>query len=227
MFKPMIYNLIDRHQALAAVLLVGSLGLGWPAFAQDNLLRNGSFEGMPAQGRGPQDWYDCNISTESPVDVHSADTEYFEVREQPTHGATFLGMVARDNGTIEGVSQRLSSPLQIGKRYSFFVDLKKTLSYISASRRTHENINYQTPVCLAIYFSTDFCSANAHHMMNEPFLVDYSEWQDVTFQFTATINAHYIYIFAEHCGDGEYYSGNVLLDFAQLVEVATTPKAEH
>jgi hypothetical protein len=80
-------------------------------------LQNPSFEDQPRPGNTPESWADCGQMQESPPDVQPYGG--FNVTRPAKDGKTYIGFVTRDNKTWEGVSQRLSSPLQQGKCYRF------------------------------------------------------------------------------------------------------------
>ena len=70
------------------------------------ILQNPSFEGPAGQSRPPMGWTNCGAPGESPVDIQPGS---FDVNFPPYNGNTYLGMVTRDIGTYEGISQRLKT----------------------------------------------------------------------------------------------------------------------
>ncbi|HJW29839.1 MAG TPA: hypothetical protein VJ508_11440, partial [Saprospiraceae bacterium] len=87
-------------------------------------LDNPSFEDIPRAGTfstpAIKGWFDCgqaNFPSETPPDIHPVATPAWEVSKEAYDGATFLGMVTRDNDSWESLSQALSSPILGGTCY--------------------------------------------------------------------------------------------------------------
>lgn len=118
------------------------------AFSQGEAiyLTNPSFEDMPRHSIAPSGWYDCGFPGESPPDVQP--NGEFGVTKPANHGATYLGMVVRDNDTWESVSQKLSRPLKRGQCYEFSLDLARSELYISLSRANNRPITSLLPKCV-------------------------------------------------------------------------------
>ncbi|HZV43784.1 MAG TPA: hypothetical protein VFF90_04875, partial [Saprospiraceae bacterium] len=93
--------------------------LAGQAFSQEIIkLQNPSFEDTPRRGgefSSPiKGWQDCGMTRfpgESPPDIHPVPATAWEVSKDPYDGATYLGMVTRDNDSWESISQALSSPI--------------------------------------------------------------------------------------------------------------------
>jgi hypothetical protein len=119
-------------------------------FGQDIItLTNPSFEwDSPGSGRCPRGWIDLSEKNESPVDIQPGS---FGVRQEAKDGDYYVGMVTRDNGTWEGIGQKLTeSPLRKDSVYTFSIWLMRSPEYRSLSRTTTREVNYQEPVVLNI-----------------------------------------------------------------------------
>lgn len=90
--------------------------------AQDIPIQNPSMEGIVKQRGLPPYW--INIS-------QSPDTQpgWYDISLAPSDGKTYVGGIYRENWE-EGVGQKLSAPLQGGKRYTMSFDLAYTAAYI-------------------------------------------------------------------------------------------------
>jgi len=79
---------------------------------------NPSFEGMQGRDITPEPWQNCDVTS-------SVDTQpgAFEITLPPSHLNTYIGMVCRDDGTYESITQTLSSPLVENACYEFSIDL--------------------------------------------------------------------------------------------------------
>lgn len=204
------------------IIVLGMLSLSLMA-QEDIALINGSFEGIPTQGKNllpgiptrvPSGWYDCGriyFPDESPPDIHP--NNFWKVRQQPKDGKTYLGMVVRDNETWESVSQRLSSPLKAGTCYSFTIDLCHSDQYWSGTRRDHREQNYDTPTVLRIWAGSGYC--NNDQLLAESIPIKHTDWKSYTFEIEP--NATYRYITLEAFYKTpvlEPYIGHILLDNA-------------
>ena len=181
-------------------------------------LSNASFEDVPRQASAPRGWYDCGFSNESPVDVHPAsevDTAaFFGVEQRAFDGNTYLGMVVRDNETYEAVSQRLNGgSLEAGKCYSFSVYLARAPNYVSLSRVSEEEVNYQTPAKLRIFGGFSYC--NRGEVIAESAPVRNHEWLQYNFRFEPKRSHRFIVLEAYYKTPVlDPYNGNLLLDAA-------------
>ncbi len=113
-------------------------------------LRNPSFEDLPNAGWTPTGWTNYGASTETPPDIQPG---AFECTLAPHDGASYLGLVVRDNDTWESIGQPLNVPLQRDSQYVFTVWLAKAPLYMSTSKTTNLPANYAIPVVLRIWGS--------------------------------------------------------------------------
>ncbi len=82
-------------------------------------LNNPSFEDAPRKGGHStmpiKGWQDCgkiNFASASSPDIHPVVPPAWEVTMKAWDGSTYLGLVTRDNGERESVSQKLTSPME-------------------------------------------------------------------------------------------------------------------
>lgn len=202
--------------------------------AQDEPIRliNPSFEGIPAEGtingRMPDGWYDCGFPGETIVDVHpKADGGQFQVTTPAFHGKTYIGLVVRANDTWEMVSQRLNGTLQAGKCYEFSLSLARSLTYLSASRNSSDQVNYSQPIRLRIWGGSGYC--NRTELLDETTPIINTNFKNYDFRFQPKQNHTYIVLEAFYRTPTPFaYNGNVLIDnAADIIPVpcdATTPE---
>ncbi len=159
-------------------------------------------------------WYDCGKADETPPDVQPGS---FSVTKVPSHGNTYLGLVVRDNETWEGVSQRLSRPLEKDHCYEFTMDVCRAELYLSTSKLTGQEANYATPAKLRVFGGTGFCSKA--ELLYETAVITNTRWLGHTFRLTPK-NGNYQYIFIEAYYKTPVlfpYNGNILLDNASPI----------
>ena len=188
------------------------------------ILTNPSFEDSPHPGHAPLGWYDCGdifFPNETPPDVHPAEdpVQAFGVTKTAFHGATYLGMVVRENDSWESVAQRLRSPLQKGKCYTFSIYLSRSHNYVSSIRGSNKRVNFTTPIQLRIWAGGEYYCKKTQ-LLDESNFVENTEWKKYTFSFSPSDNFTYITLEA-------FYktptlvppNGNILLDNASSIKL--------
>lgn len=199
--------------------IVGALALPVVVVAQAKeapiTFVNPSFEDFPKPGEAPNGWYDCGKTSETPPDVQPG---AFSVTKAPSHGNTYLGLVVRDNETWEGVSQRLSRPLEKDHCYEFTMDVCRAELYLSTSKLTGQEANYATPAKLRIYGGNGFCSKV--ELLYETSVITNTRWLGHTFRLSPK-SGNYQFIFFEAYYKTPVlfpYNGNILLDNASPIK---------
>ncbi|WP_367388407.1 OmpA family protein [Lewinella sp. LCG006] len=178
-------------------------------------LDNPSFEDMPRHSMTPRYWSNCGSPDESPPDIQPELT--FQVSKPAYAGATYLGMVVRDNDTWEAVGQLLSEPLQLGDCYSFSIKLARSLSYYSVSREKNVPANYIKPVKLRIWGGFGTC--DKRELLDESPLVSNPDWKEFEFKFEPGASYTHIVLEAFYQTPSLFpYNGNLLLDDASMIE---------
>lgn len=187
-------------------------------------LKNPSFEGKPVMSDTPPHWRDCGFAGESAPDVQPCGA--FEVSAVAGNGATYLGMVTRDNDTWEKVSAKLSSKMEAGVVYEFTIQLSKSATYQSASRLTGEPTNFITPVVLRIFGGDGYCEKQ--QLLGVSPAIEHTDWG--TYRFTLSPQQEFSHILLEayyRHARGEAYCGNILVDNAsELVPVGRSETIE-
>lgn len=148
---------------------------------QAQIFQNPSLEGKPGYGVVPASWEtdqtDCGgFST---PDIQPG---FWGTTLKPHHGNSYIGMVARENQTAEGIYQRLTTPLKTKNCYSFIIHLAKAPEY-----EMHPN-----PAVLEIWGGNTKCerrqllwsSPSIGHAKWQPYDVSFvadGDWQNITF----------------------------------------------
>lgn len=184
-------------------------------------LNNGSFEEIPHKGGsslvGIRGWYDCGelqFPSETAPDVHPLNA--WKVTHEATEGRTYLGMVVRDNDSWESISQRLRQPLEEGKCYSFSIDLARSEYYISGSRVTQKEENYNEPAVLRIWGGTGVCGH--HELLAESSIIKNTDWVTYEFEFQPSRDVNYFTLEAFYEVPVLIpYNGHLLLDNASKI----------
>lgn len=174
-------------------------------------LDNPSFEDYPQVGHQPAGWFDCGFMGETPPDINP--TNQFEVLKEAFHGNTYLGMVSRDNNTWEAIGQELKTPLMKDVVYAFSIYLARSETYKSQSRKTGENVNFDSPVIFQIWAGNLWCRKEELLGKTEP--IKSKEWERFDFLFTPKSDYGYFILEAFYSDYPlKVYNGNILVDNA-------------
>lgn len=193
-------------------------------------LTNPSFEDNPKRGgeslTGISGWFDCgkfDFPLETPPDIHP--NNFWENNLPASDSKTYLGMVVRDNGTYESVSQRLNSELLAGKCYKFTINLARAGRYISKTRSDGKEANYNTPVVLRIYGGSGYCDDRELLGVSDP--VSNDSWQINSFEFRPKSNIKSITFQAFYKTPMLIpYNGNILVDGgSEIIRIACPGEA--
>ncbi len=189
------------------------------ASAQNVELTNPSFEGKPHKGKKSwyvvDDWEDCGFENETGPDVHPGlknGKPFHGVSKQAADGATYIGLVTRDDESWEAIGQSLrDQKLKNGASYSFSISLAQSVNYVSRSKRTGEQVNYSQAVVLRIWGS------NAHNergeLLAESTRVNHFDWQEYHFSLKPTADWNWFILEAFYARPIDYLSnGSLLLD---------------
>lgn len=159
-------------------------------------LRNPSFEGVPHDAVTPDEWQACGL--DSSPDILPGP---WGVYQKPTHGNSFMGLIARENNSWEAAGQQLKKPLKKNQCYKVKVDLARSPAYAG----------YNQPTCLRIWGSNSPCERDELLAASEA--VSHYEWKTYEFIFAPFQNYRYIIIECYYKTPVlEYYRGNLLID---------------
>lgn len=206
------------------IFLLVSFFSNTQAQVEEIKLNNPSFEDFARPSHTPRGWYDCggiNFPLETPPDVHPADlngSSAYGVTQEPYDGDTFIGMVIRENGSYESVSQNLKSMLLKGNSYSFSIALCMSENYKSALRDKDEIVYFTTPVSLRIWGGTGYC--DTRELLAESPIINNTEWKEFTFLLQPKnddLSVIVLEIFSE-----DEVNGNLLLDGASFIELESS-----
>lgn len=214
------------HIKLVVFITIFSIQFGYCISHSDTIkIQNGSFEGIPTRGEFKSNfvkgWFDCggiNYPEESPPDIHP--NNFWENDLPASDGSTYLGMVVRENGSYESVSQRLEKPLDPNKCYSMTLHLAQANKYMSYTRKNRDTlVNYNTPAVLRIWGGTGYCEERT--LLAESTPIHSVSWQIYQFKLepksiirSITFEAFYkTPVFLP-------YNGNILLDgVSDIIEI--------
>jgi len=179
---------------------------------------NPSFEDLPEAGRVPVCWTNCGAEEETPPDV--LPNTILGVAALPRHGATYLGMVTKDNAAWEALGQKLVRPLKAGQCYSLTFYAARSEDYRGLSRISQLPANFNRPVKLRIWAGEDLC--DPRQLLAETPPVNHLDWRPYTIDFKAEGAYEYLLLEVYYArNDDLIYGGNVLLDdFSPLMPVA-------
>lgn len=184
----MRYSLLRYYWCLVGLLACTYLG------AQIHVI-NPSMEDTPSDATVPQGWSPCAFLTTP--DILPG---YWGVYLDPFEGDTYVGIITRENGTVESFGQRLSEPLTEGMCYEFNLQLAHSKVYAG----------YGQPIKIKIYIADELCGTK-QVIYTSPF-VAHEEWKQYDIQFTPKQTSQYIMIEAFYKEGSFSHKGNILID---------------
>lgn len=171
-------------------------------------LTNPSFEGWARLYSLPKAWKDCGeelFPKETPPDIHPMVSQLFDVQQTPAHKSSYLGLLMRENGSWESISQQLVKPMKASQCYAFRVKMCQSEKYksgfyenravdpstlitererfvIRALIRIGERgeFNFTDPVVLRIWGGDEACERQ--QLLAVSPLVENKEWADYFFK---------------------------------------------
>jgi hypothetical protein len=190
------------------------------------LLYNASFEARSSQSTLPPGWYNCGDKGETFPDIHHTDFPgaHFGIDHPSIDGMTYLGMVARDNDTKEGIGQRLEKPLKAGQCYAFSFYAAKSKKLISRSRISNQTVNYDDPLQLIIWGGFSNCSQEA--MLGVSAVVSHTDWKQHSITIQPKKNYTHFLLQASHTLNSFAYNGNLLLDHCSALIPTSCPESD-
>lgn len=168
--------------------------------AQEGVIHflNGSFEGEASGSSStmPQGWMGCRMGTTPDILPGS-----WGVLSPPSHGQNYIGLITREDGSFESISQRLQRPLQASTCYRFTLDLAHSATYSG----------YNLPVRLRIWGALQNCKYE--QLLWESSLINGQNWRKQEIQFFAKKGYRFLSIEA-YFAPGVFmkYRGNILID---------------
>ncbi|MCB0637554.1 MAG: hypothetical protein KDC54_13085 [Lewinella sp.] len=176
---------------------------------QEPVLPNPSFEGEPVHSTLPDGWANAGSDFESPPDL--LPNNFFGPKPRAFAGETYLGMVARDDYSWEGVMAPLSTPLLAGQTYRLSATLARAEMYLSPSRSLVVVDNFNRPVRLLVWGLSEDSYERELLAITEP--VRHPFW--ATYHFRLRPRARHTHLaltvgYAE--GAMLPYNGNLLID---------------
>lgn len=176
------------------IFYISFLLIGGNSEAQINL-NNASFEGIPADASMPAGWFSASDGTTP--DILPG---YWGVYEEPNDGETYVGLITRQDGSFESISQRLVSPLQKQSCYNFAIRLAHSKTYSG----------YNKELYLRIWITDT--KNKRQQLIYQSEKVDNEEWQTINIDFVPKKDMHYIILEAYISDNRVSHKGNILID---------------
>ena len=198
------------------ILFFAFLFLAKTGFSQELLLKNLSFEGRARVGEIPYPWVSCGDRDESQPDTQPG---FFDCETKPHHGDTYVGMVVRDNDTQERISQKLTSPLQVGVAYGFSIWLAQSEYYLSHSPTTSRAVNFIAPCILKVW------SVNKNGKKVEQLAatnaVNHKDWKEYELVFTPKKTCTHVMLEVCYLDASVPSNGHILIDDMSNISIFT------
>ncbi len=166
-----------------------------PTWAQIKL-QNPSFEGFPNESESPVGWSACRNGA-SPDVLPGV----WGVEKKAADGTSYAGLITREDGTYEDMTQKLSQPLKANECYTMTVKLARSKGYVG----------FRMPVRLRVWGGQTACERQ--QLLASTKLIKNTDWQTYELALKTKEMCNFI-IFEAYYGAGtrRAYRGNLLLD---------------
>ncbi len=158
-------------------------------------LDNGSFEGEPQDATVPVGWHKC--AKETTPDILPG---FWGVNLEASEGDTFMGLITRENGTVESIGQRLKLPLKFKECYTVSMDLAYSNTYAG----------YNQPLKLRIWGGKR--KGGKDQLIAETDFINHTDWESYSFQFIVKKSINYFILEAHYSDEPFSVRGNILID---------------
>ncbi|GJM32448.1 MAG: hypothetical protein DHS20C18_14490 [Saprospiraceae bacterium] len=187
-----------RKCFLCLVFLIGFVA----SQGQFIYLNNASFEGEPQDATVPVGWFPCEIGTTpdilpGPWGIHMESSD----------GDTFLGLITREDGSWESITQRFKTALNPADCYSFTIDLAHSPNYAG----------YNSPLKVRIWAGQSKC--NKEQLLLETDFIKNVDWKTFEVKFKPKKWFNYIVIEAHYSDNPTSVKGNVILDNISPIKI--------
>ncbi len=195
-------RLITLICCLGSVILSGQDHLYIP-------FMNASMEGEPAHSSTPEKWFHCGPFDQSPPDLQPS---FFGQQPSPEHGRSYVGMVARRNGTKESIGQHLLYELEAGDCYQLQVAMLRSGDYKSATQSEPDKvIPFITPLRMKLYGGLYYC--DEWTLLDSSPVITNEKWKPYTFNFYCKKNIPSLIFEVDYDLDNAPpYNGNIMID---------------
>ncbi len=166
-------------------------------------LKNPSFEDPnPRASASPDGW-----TSKTPGSTPDIMPGAWGLQIPALQGKTCLGLVTREDGSVEDVGQCLAKPLKNGDCYAFTIYLSHAQQYVG----------YNQPCRLRVW-GGDGVSSKQVLLASSP-LINHAAWKPYTFKFTPTRDIPCITLEATYGPGATFkYKGNILMDKCSEIE---------
>lgn len=190
--------------------LMSFLCLSVKTIAQDTFtLQNASFELDEAQyNHTPQYWVNMGSSDETGPDVQPGS---YNVKAKAQDGYVYLGLVVRDNNTVEGVGQQLSGWMHKNSTYTFSLYMSQSGTMETMSRLKGGMVPFNAPAVLTIWGVNT--KTNQQELLATSNVVNQTQWMVYNFDLKpAKADYDMIKLVAAYAPGFEKQNGNLMID---------------
>lgn len=177
------------------------------------VLKNPSFEGEPREDQTPNGWFPWGNYTTPDILPGP-----WDVIMRPNQGRSYVGLIARTEGTWEMMGQELTTLLKKNDCYRFTVALARGTTYAG----------YNNPVRFRMWGGN--APGDKKQLLADSDPIAHGEWKSYEFYFFPDADYKYILIEPAYKDGKDYpYNGNILVDnftpivICQRAELITEP----
>jgi len=170
--------------------------------AEKIYFRNPSFEDTPGSGKCPKGWYSGHQGSTPDIMPGAWDIKFL-----PQDGKTCVGLIVREDGTHEDISQAMKEPLVAGRCYAFTLYLAHSPQYVG----------YNKPTRRRIWGGVE--KGERSELLATSPLIDHADWRQYKFELSPTSTATQLVFEVDYAPGVVFkYKGNLLLDNCSPLE---------
>jgi len=181
-------NIYIKHFYISVFIILGN------SLIAQIVITNSSFEGKPADATMPSGWFMASEGTTP--DILPG---YWGVYNEPYDGDTYLGLITRQDGTFESITQRMEDTLQKGTCYSMSLVLSHSENYSG----------YNVPLKIRIWVGDK--KSDRQQKIFESDIINGEQWRYIKIDFTPEKEMQYLIIEAYN-SRYDPVNGNILID---------------
>ncbi len=196
-----------KHLTTILMLILFSININ--AQAEIIYFENPSYEDVPRTSTIAKDWHACNFVGQSPPDIQPG---HFNVYKKAYDGNTYAGLVSRENGTFEVLMTELKSEMIKGQCYEWVIYLAQSNNYLSLSKVSKVEENFNHPVDITINGAMEYDCINMHPLATIKGIKQQNDWTKYRFKFVAKEAYKYLIITVSPSDLTNPTNGHILLD---------------
>jgi len=187
---------------------------------------NPSFEGIPQAGSQYSSnlldhWSNCNDIVNKQRSTFDVQPGFFKIKYKPKDGHSFVGLVTKNDRSVECICQELKQDIIRDSLYTFTIYLSRSNDYwsLDINDRGSEH-NFDHPTRLRIWGSS--FRKTKYELLYETKPIKHNLWREYSISIKPSKNYSHLIFEAYYPDENEFTRGNLLLDAINLEHTSIT-----